>query len=107
LSAEDLLTLQSLAQAGCLWIWLGFSFDGIMWILAGILTAAGDTRFIMFMSSIGAWTFGIVPIYIFVIRANGAPLLALILPAGYNLAMALCFLWRYKSGRWQQASALA
>ncbi|NBT85789.1 MAG: hypothetical protein EBT45_04740, partial [Alphaproteobacteria bacterium] len=29
-------------------VWVYFIFDGIVWILSGILTAGGDTRFIMF-----------------------------------------------------------
>lgn len=59
---------QSTLHAACFWVWLFFLFDGINWLLIGLLTAAGDTRFIMKVGGAGPWLVALLPIYLFVFK---------------------------------------
>jgi len=46
------------------YVWVYMLFDGVAWIFAGILTASGDTKYIMWINVISSWFAGVVPIYI-------------------------------------------
>ncbi len=83
-------------------VWLYFVFDGFVWLFAGILTSAGDTRFIMIANSSCAWIIGVIPFYFFVYKFN------LISPSyvwGMYCIYAVCNLLlvfnRYKSNKWK------
>jgi MATE family multidrug resistance protein len=45
-------------------VWLYMLIDGIAWILAGILIASGDTKYIMWTNATASWLAGVLPIYI-------------------------------------------
>ncbi len=45
-------------------VWLFIAFDGISWILAGILTAVGETKYIMWSNASTSWIFSVIPVYI-------------------------------------------
>ena len=97
----ELTELRELAKVVLFWIWIYFIFDIIVWVLAAILTAGGDTRFIMFINIINIWLFAILPIYFFVVKMNGAPILNWQLVQLYILANLVCFFYRYQSNRWR------
>ncbi len=82
-------------------VWMFFVFDGMVWILAGILTAGGDTRFIMVINATGAWLLAIMPIYIaihyFDVRSSSAWGLCTL----YGIGNCIAFFIRYKSNRWK------
>ncbi len=46
------------------WVAIHFFFDGIGWIISGILTAGGDTKFTMFVTTLIIWAFRVAPIFI-------------------------------------------
>ncbi len=100
-------SLVLLAADACLWVWLGFWFDGINWVIAGILTAAGDTRFVMKINAINGWFFGVLP-YFIIIYLLGAPVYVVgYLMAGFSIINCLCFVKYYRKGAWQKKSLLA
>lgn len=103
LNAEgaDISHLRYLVELSCRWLWIAYIFDGMAWVIDGILTAAGDTRFIMFMNSIGTWVLCILPIYLFVVMLNGSAMLSLQLIAIYCLVLFVSYYFRYKSNKWQ------
>lgn len=100
ISSVELNELQELAKVVLFWIWIYFIFDIIVWVLAAILTAAGDTRFIMIVNALNIWLFAIFPIYFFVVKMNGAPILNWQLIQLYVLANLICFFYRYQSNKW-------
>jgi len=51
-------------------VWLYYAIDSVVWIYAGVLTASGDTRFLMAANSTCCWLFGVLPFYIFVNHLN-------------------------------------
>lgn len=102
LSGTKLIELQSQAEIVLFWIWIYFIFDIVVWVFAAILTAAGDTAFIMVMNAVNIWLFAILPIYIFVVKMHGSPTLNWKLVTIYLIANIVCFYWRYSSNKWKQ-----
>lgn len=88
------------------WIWAYCLFDAITWLICGILTAAGDTRFVMVMNGISAWLFSVIPTYFFVVYIGGSPVISWILLVLYGFLNATSFYLRYKSRRWSSEQPL-
>ncbi|HET9843982.1 MAG TPA: MATE family efflux transporter [Gammaproteobacteria bacterium] len=99
-------SIKSLLAAGCFWLWIAFVGDAITWVIAGILTAAGDTIFIMIMSTLASWIFGMLPIYIMVVKYHGAPNVSLNLIALFTTLTAISFYLRYKTNHWERKALL-
>lgn len=102
----EISQLRTLMETSCRWLWIAYLFDGLAWVIDGILTAAGDTRFIMLMNSIGTWLFCIGPIYLFVIALDGSPILMLQLITVFCFILFASYFWRYKSEKWQNLSLI-
>jgi MATE family multidrug resistance protein len=60
---QNLIHQVSLAFKG---LWIYFSFNGLSLIIWGVLTAGGDTRFIMWTNTLSTWLFAVIPTYIWV-----------------------------------------
>lgn len=89
-------------RAACLWIWVFFLFDGINWLVVGLLTAAGDTKFILKAGGSSVWLFAVLPIYLFIFKWNFGPDVAWQLTALYGFLTCCIYLWRFKSQKWKQ-----
>lgn len=106
LSANDSVLIQDpvfmdLVKRTCLWMCLFFLFDGCCWIFVGLLTAAGDTKFILYVSSVFIWLLYVLPVYL-AVRLYGATVdLAWMTIALYSLFTASIYLWRVRSDRWK------
>lgn len=94
---EELMQYASLAMR---WLWVYFMFDALAWLICGVLTAAGDTKFVMIMNGLSAWLFSIVPTYICVMYFDASPVVTWMLCALYGLLNTISFFLRYKSRRW-------
>ncbi len=81
-------------------------FEGIRWTFSGVLTAAGDTLFILIMGSISVWVFLLLPLY-FVVVQNQLPVeAAWILTAAFSALLCLFFWMRYRSEKWKEIDLL-
>lgn len=89
------------ARIALAWMWVYLIFDDFVWILSGILTAAGDTKFVMWMNSFSVWTFAVLPVYIFVFKMGKEAPMVWQLTAFYGMMSCLFFWGRYKSGKWK------
>ena len=87
-------------------VWVYLLIDGIVWVMAGLLTGGKDTKFVMLVNAVNAWFFSLLPIYIVVVKYNGAPSLVWWLASAYALMNLLCFWWRFESGNWLARSSL-
>ncbi len=57
------------ALMNCLYATLIYMFlEGVRWLLSGILTAAGDTTFLLIAGSFSIWILLVAPVYIFVVK---------------------------------------
>jgi MATE family multidrug resistance protein len=84
------------------WLWLAFCFDVFTWVISGVLTAGGDTRFILLAHGLGTWLFGILPIYYFVSIQEFPPIWVNILSVSQTLLIASIFYLRYKANHWKK-----
>lgn len=83
-------------------VWAYLVLDGMNWVFCGILTAAGDTKFILSANSFNIVFFSVLPTYYFVIFQKGSPVLLWGLGLPYALAGLSIFTWRYRSGIWKK-----
>ena len=83
----------------CVFVYL--FFQGIRWTFAGLLTAAGDTLFLLIAGSLSVWLFLLLPVYFIVVKFSLAVQYAWILAAGYALVLSAIYWFRYKSGKWK------
>lgn len=76
--------------------------EGLRFQLAAVLTASGDTFFILVTGTTLIWVFMVFPIYYFVKVQEGPMELALIICILYNSFCALIYYWRISTGRWAE-----
>lgn len=100
LPQEDQVLIQ-LVKAACIWVWIFFLFDGITWLIVGLLTAAGDTKFVMKVAGLNVWLFALVPIYIFNVHLGHTADVAWIVTAFYGLMNAGIFALRFRTEKWK------
>lgn len=99
--------IYALIASSCLWVWVFFLFDGIHWLVVGLLTAAGDTKFVLKAGSMSVWIFALLPTYIFVVLHGHQPDMAWAITAFYGLVVCCIYLYRFYSMRWKGNLALA
>jgi multidrug resistance protein, MATE family len=93
--------VREVAISACVWMWVYFLFDGIHWLVVGLLTAAGDTKFVLWIGGFSAWIFAIVPIYYFIIVMGHQADIAWLITAFYACAACMIYLWRFKTEKWR------
>lgn len=81
-------------------------FDAMAWVSAGMITAAKDTRFVMFAGTFNTWFFAVLPVYYAVIQNQSFPLMANVICVGFSIMNAFIYYLRYRSRRWDLKSAL-
>lgn len=81
--------------------WITIFFDGIFYIIAGILTSGGDTKFQMYLESITVWVFVVLPTAIMFHAGNLTNIYVVytIIPLRAMLNSFIVYM-RYKSGKW-------
>jgi len=77
-------------------------FDGIRWVLGGLLTAAGDTLFLLVFGSLSVWLFLLAPLYWIVVKNNLAVEYAWGLAAIYSFVFCAAYYVRFRQGAWQK-----
>jgi MATE family multidrug resistance protein len=83
-------------------VWLYFVFDGIVWVISGVLTSAGDTKFIMVTNATCAWLFGVLPTLIAIKYFSIEPYYLWMNTSLYGLINLIIFILRYKFGNWKK-----
>ena len=66
----ELIRYVTLAFKG---LWVYFAFNGFSLIIWGVLTAGGDTKFIMWCNTISTWAFAVIPTYVWVANFPATP----------------------------------
>jgi multidrug resistance protein, MATE family len=102
-STPEYENIRTIAITACVWMWVYFLFDGIHWLVVGLLTASGDTKFVMYVGGLSAWIFAVLPIYYFVNILGYQADTAWLITAVYGCLVCMIYLWRFKSEKWQQA----
>lgn len=71
-------------------------FDAIVWCFAGILTAGGDTKSVMYINGINSWLCAAIPAYIMIYIFKAVIYSPWFFLAIYSVINSLCFFVRYK-----------
>lgn len=77
-------------------------FDGLRWVVSGVLAAAGDTFFLLVAGSLSVWLFLLLPVYLIVVL-NKLPIeYAMGLSTVYAAVFFILYWIRFKHGAWQK-----
>lgn len=99
-------SVQASVKSAMVWVWVFFLFEGLNWLIIGLLTAAGDTGFVFKVTSSTIWIFALLPIYIFVVCLGASAVVAWQLTAFYGLVTCMIFMWRFQSEKWRQEEVI-
>jgi MATE family multidrug resistance protein len=77
-------------------------FDGLRWVVSGILAAAGDTLFLLIAGSLSVWLFLLLPVYFIVVKNELAIEYAMGLSMLYAALFFILYWVRFKQGAWQK-----
>lgn len=91
--------------AACFWVWIYFLFEGISWLIIGLLTSAGDTKFVCKVGCTTVWIFAVLPIYFFVNYLGYGAEVAWQITTLFGVMNCLIYLLRFKSERWKLEAA--
>ncbi len=97
-------TIVGLIKTSLIFVWFFFIADMLAWTSIGVLTGAGDTKFVMVANAITSWSFALVPTYTLVVIMGYGPVTPWILAVVYGGLNALVFYLRYKGGKWKTLS---
>ena len=97
---EQFLTMKETIQKSLAWIWIYLFFDGFVWVIMGVLTAGGDTLFILIASALSVWIAAILPAVLIVKFADCSLSISWKITAFFGLVNFIIYSWRYLSGRW-------
>lgn len=81
-------------------------FDGVRTLFAGILTAAGDTLFLMIAGILSIWLLLVLPVYMIIVRMSGSIETATLICLSYSVIGTILYIWRFVTGKWKELSIL-
>lgn len=92
----------------CLWMTIGYSFcEAIRFGIGGVLTAAGDTVFLMMAGTAWIWLALILPVELLVVRPGAPVETAFVIWFVYASSAATVNYLRFRSGKWRAMSIAA
>lgn len=94
--------IQDAIIASLIWVLIYTFFDGVGWLIAGVLTAAGDTKFTMFVNVGNVWGFAVLPVYVAAHFGILEPTYTWMIQSGYVFMNLIILYWRYKSNAWRK-----
>lgn len=76
-------------------------FEGLRYTLSGVLTAAGDTIFLLIAGSLSVWLLFVIPVYISMMYFGASVETAMYLGVFYSCGVCVIYLWRFLEGQWK------
>lgn len=98
---DDMQALLSIIKSALPLITVYLFFENFRWVLSGILSAAGDTFFLMISGFCSAWFFLLIPTYFFVVLPAAPPITSFIIWVIYSMLAIIPIYFRFKSGIWK------
>lgn len=77
-------------------------FEGVRWLFSGLLTAAGDTLFLMIAGSLSVWVGLLLPVYLIVVRLALPVEYAWLIACLYSFVLFLLYAVRFRRGAWKK-----
>lgn len=107
LGSVDLTLLQSMLRITlqlCLFYLL---FEGVRWLVSGILSSAGDTLFLLIAGTITVLVFLLAPTYLLVEHFHRGVVVAFGICVAFSFLTSSIFLWRLYGKRWASLDIMA
>lgn len=76
-------------------------FEGLRFLFMGILTAAGDTLFLLIGGAVAIWLFLVTPIYVAVIIFDASIEVASLISVLFSMGTFIVYYARYSTGKWK------
>jgi MATE family multidrug resistance protein len=105
--SHQLASLQGSLKTTLFFMCLYILFEGIRLLFAGILTAAGDTLFLLVVGSLSVWVFLVLPVYFFIVHIQWPVEAASFICVLYSLTACILYVWRFTTGKWKTISIIA
>ena len=99
-------TIKEYAKAGLFITCFYLLFENIRWVASGLLSAAGDTFFLMASGITVIWVFMLIPAYILIMHYHVEVHIALSVWLFYSICAAIITYFRYFRGRWKDKAML-
>lgn len=98
---SELVSIKKLVKIGLIMTGIHITFEYLRWLLSGILTAAGDTMFLMFSGALCVWFFIIIPTYFFIMKPKAPVEYSFIIWIVYSICATAFSLVRFYKGKWK------
>lgn len=85
-----------------IWVIFHLLFEGIRLIYSAVLTAAGDTFFLLLAGSTSIWIFMVLPTYLIVLKGNASVEMATFLWVSYSILACCVYYKRFSKGHWSE-----
>jgi MATE family multidrug resistance protein len=92
ITATDTLRYKEIIKQGLLLITLYLTFENMRWLLSGLLTAAGDTFFLMIAGTSSVWLFLLAPTYYFIVLGERSIIDAFYIWVAYSFLLSMVYL---------------
>jgi multidrug resistance protein, MATE family len=102
--AEKIASMNGSIEFCLLAMCLYMLFEGFRLLFSGILTAAGDTMFLLIGGSLSVWIFLVLPVYLIVVQGESTIEAATIICVLYSILSAVLYYWRFWKGNWKTIS---
>jgi len=84
-----------------IWTLFHLLFEGIRLLYSAVLTASGDTLFLLFAGSTSVWLFMVLPTYFIVVKGGASVEIATFLWVSYSILAAFVYYKRFAKGKWR------
>jgi len=101
-SPEDMAILLPLLRITAAGVFLYYLVDGFTWICVGVLTAAEDTFFVMWVNGITAWLCGLAPVLYGMVYLKLSPAWYFMIISFYGACNAVIFYRRLRKKVWKE-----
>ena len=106
-SSMELAQAHSLIRIGLILIFVYMIMEKIRWLVSGILTAAGDTFFLMIAGSASVWLAMVLPTYVFIVRPSLSITYAFLIWVIYSTISMGLFFYRFLQGKWKSMQIIS
>lgn len=104
---ELIETLREPMVASLIGVSIYLLFEGLRMLFAGVLTASGDTLFLLIAGSVSVWLLLITPTYFIIVQGQAPIVVATYLWVFYSLSACILYCGRFLNGKWREISILS
>ena len=106
LTGINMMEYKALIKKSLVFVGLYLIVENVRWLYSGLLTAAGDTLFLMITGTLCVWLFLLVPCYFLVVWGKQSVMLAFVVWVVYSIIASLANYLRFRSGAWKSKTVI-